>query len=1028
MKLTRLVAVVVTLLPLVASAQAEPSLIPLTVKPGERIALIGNTLFDYMQYHGEFEAMLQQKFAAEKPVIRTLAWSADEITVRPRPEAFGDIHDHLAAVKADTIFAAYGFNESWKGIEKVGEFEKLLEGFIVELRSHKYNGQTAPRIYLVSPIAVEDLGKPLPGGRETNERLRAYTTAISRVADKMGVGFVDVFTPSLHAMSDTGKSGPLTFNSIHLNETGYREFAGWLFCGLTREPHPEPNPGLVKAVEDKNQQWFYRYRPLNGFYITGGRNKPYGVVNFPLEMEKLEQMVANRDKLIFDLASGAKVPPGKVDDSNTVALPKITGDRPINTYGTVAQELAAFKIDPRFEVTCFASEEDFPELTKPIQMRWDTKGRLWVSTSQTYPQVLPGEGPIDKILILEDTNGDGKADKCTVWADHLHIPLSFEFGDGGVYVSEQPHITFLKDTDGDGKADLRRIVLTGFGTEDSHHSLHDFTWTPDGDLAFRESIFLHTQVETPYGPVRARESSYYLFWPREQRLIGYGSYAGGTNPWGMTFDTWGRQMGSHPIFASAVQALNAPYPTLHVPAGNYFKAYSGTCGHEFIYSRNFSAELQGCFVKVRYKPTNEVEIHKWNETVGGFEEEIIGKVFQSTDLSFIPVDVRFGPRGDLYICDWYNPVKGHAQYSLRDTRRDKKMGRIWRVTGKGLPLNDAPKIAGEPIPVLLDLLKAYEYRTRYTAKIELRERSRTDVKAALDAWVKKLDPKDPEVLHHKLEALWLYRWLRVNEASLLRELLTCSDANARAAAAHELRWWAKDLPDGLDLLRKAANDEKGIVRLEAATSASYIGSLEAADAALDLLKHPMDPYLTYALRTSLDSMKPLWENNAEFRAAHAHFNHFMTSSDPQLQANAKARKKAAEKPNPFDKLNPQVIKIGTVPERMLFTVASFKVKAGEPVKLIFDNPDASCAHNLVIVQPGSSDEVGMAAVEMAKGTDGVAKGFIPQSDKIIAHTALINPGEQDILRFHAPKTPGTYPYICTFPGHWLVMKGEMIVE
>ena len=100
----------------------------------------------------------------------------------------------------------------------------------------------------------------------------------------------------------------------------------------------------------------------------------------------------------------------------------------------------------------------------------------------------------------------------------LHIPLSFEFGDGGVYVSDEPNLTFLKDTDGDGKADLRRQVFTGFGTEDSHHALHDFIWTPDGDLIFRESIFLHSQVETPYGPVRHDNSGWFRFRPDTHRL------------------------------------------------------------------------------------------------------------------------------------------------------------------------------------------------------------------------------------------------------------------------------------------------------------------------------------------------------------------------------------------------------------------------------------------------------------------------------------------------------------------------------
>lgn len=1016
----------------IARAQPAPSAIPLVINPGDRVVLIGNTLFDRMQDYGFFEGMLLQKFAAARPAIRTLAWSADEITVRPRPENFGDIHDHLTREKADVILAAYGLNESFRGLDAAPEFEKLLEGFLIELKGHHYNGKSSPRIYLVSPTAHENLGPPMPDGKATNDRLKVYVEIMSRVADKLGVGFVDVFTPSLHAMTDGAKAAPLTLNGIHFNQAGYSQFAQWLYCGLMKEPeHPAVSPALRAAVEDKNRQFFYRYRALNGFYITGGRKSPYGVVNFPGEFQKLGEMTANRDQRLWAIVAGQPVPE-KIDDSNTTQLPLITGDRPINAWKSPAQELASFKIDPRFAVNCFASEVDFPELTKPIQIRWDTRGRLWVSTSVTYPQVYPGQGPVDKILILEDINGDGKADKCSTFAEGLSIPLSFEFGDGGIYVSEQPHLTFLKDTDGDGKADFRRVVLTGFGTEDSHHSLHDFTWAPDGDLIFRESIFLHTQVETPYGPVRARESSFYLFRPATQRLIAFGSYTN-TNPWGLTFDKWGQHMGSHPIFATAVHALNPPYPQQHVPLGSYIpgaQAYSGVCGHEFITSRNFPDELQGKYVKVRYKPTNEVELHEWVQLDSHFEEKPIGKIFQSADLCFIPVDVRFGPRGDLYVCDWYNPVKGHMQYSLRDTRRDKKSGRIWRVVAKDRPLAEPPKIAGQSVPALLDLLKSYEYRTRYTAKIELRERRIEQVKPALDQWAASLDPRDPEYLHHKTEAMWMYRNLRMSNEPILRELLDSSDLNARAAATRQLRWWHGELPDAVELLRKRANDPSGLVRLEAAIAASYIGSVPAVNAAMDLLKHPMDPTLTYALRTTLDATRPKWDKDAGFRAAQPHLDHFLISSSPEAQQNAKKKAKGKAKPDPFDKLNPKVIQIATVPERMLYTVTEIRVKAGQPLKIIFDNPDASCAHNIVFILPGTENEVGLAAMEMAKGPEGVIEGFIPASkkDKILAASKLINPGEQDILRFHAPKAPGQYPFICTFPGHWLVMKGTMIVE
>ena len=1031
--------------------------LPLELKPKQRIVLIGNTLFDRMRDYGQFEAMLQQRFAKEEITVRNLAWSADEVALRPRPDGFGDLNEHLTEAKADVILAAFGFNESFKGIEAIPEFETLLKAFLIELKSHRYNGTSAPRIVLVSPTAVEDLGAPLPPAKPTNKRLSAYTESMKKVAAAEGVGFVDVLAPTLEAFAKKAlKDGARTINTIHLTDSGYTLFAESLFNGLFSETPPQAKPEVRAAVEEKEKQWFYHYRPLNYFYIKGGRMEPYGVVNFPGELKKLAQMTEVRDSVIHAIAQGKTTVPSIAaiptlpDDSKTEPLPEITGDRPINTWHSPADELKAFKIDPRFEVNCFASEEDFPDLfKKPIQIRWDAQGRLWVSTSVTYPQVYPGQAPQDQILILEDTNRDGKADKCSVWADKLQIPLSFEFGDGGVYCSEQPNLIFLKDTDGDGKADLKKVVLSGFGTEDSHHALHDFAWSPDGALIFRESIFHHSQVETPYGPVRARESSFFRFDTHTQRLQAFGSYMS-TNPWGICFDDWGFHMGSHPVFAEAVHALNPAYPDQHVPAGAYFPAYSGTCGQEFLHNTHWGQEFHNHFARVRYKPTNEVELHEWVEKDSHFEEKKVGQILQSSDLSFIPVDCKCGPDGALYICDWYNPVKGHAQYSLRDTRRDKSSGRIWRVTKKGAKLQEPVKIAGEPVEKLLELLKSDDLRTRYLVRGELRERSNDEAEMIATSMfeaigngplgdinrVRKVEAALSSNPRPALDLVELTPWLLTNginckgvPGGLISIVMKSGNQLARASAVRQMRWHFGDIENGLHEFGNAANDPSGLVRLEAAIAASYIGTPEALESALDLLKHPMDEYLTFALRTALDShtLKPHWFNNAAFMQKHPELEKFLKDSEPK-KAVFGQKKKKVEKPDPFDaQAGLQVVNVSTVPERMLFTNREFHVKAKAPVKLVFENPDVT-AHNLVLVQPGAADEVGLAGNEMAKDASGMAKGFIPDNPKILHHTKLLNQGDSETLRFLAPEKPGRYPYICTFPGHWLVMKGEMVVE
>lgn len=739
-------------------------------------------------------------------------------------------------------------------------------------------------------------------------------------------------------------------------------------------------------------------------------------------MRNFDLMVANRDKAIWKTAQGT---PTKPDDSNLPPLDEVIEGRGANEWLSPADELKAFNIDPRFEVNCFASEEDFPELACPIQMRWDSRGRLWVSCSTTYPHIYPGNTPNDKLIILEDTDADGKADKCTTFAEDLQIPLSFTLdAKGGVYLSEEPHLIYLQDTDGDDHADTREILYTGFGCEDSHHALHDFVWTPGGDLMFRESIFHNSQVETPYGPIRAKNSSWFLYNPRNRKLTAFGAYPN-TNPWGVTFDHWGNHVASHPIFASTFHATNPPYPAQH-PAAKGMQAYSGTCGHDFIDFPSWPADMQGGFLKARYKPTNRIEIHKWIEKEDHFEEEYVSDLLFSTNLSFIPVDLRFGPRGDAYVCDWYNPVKGHAQYSLRDPRRDRKSGRIWRIVPKGTTLQDPPKIAEASIPQLLDLLKSPHYRVRYWAKRELRARDHNAVQQELTAWHSRLDPADPAHLHHLLEELWLSQGLGAPNLDLVRTLLHSHHHLAAAAALGPLRFWHDDLDakDVIPLLTFAATHPSQHVRREVIIAASYIGTPAALEAVLPVLDQPAGLHLAYAISSSLHSqnLSRHWQNSPRAKVIETRLT-ALSIPTKSHEPNASASDAAFDQQKDL-----QVLELGCVPERLLFTKETLKVQAGKPVKLIFRNPDAT-QHNFALLQIGTPlEEIGLAANEMAKSPAGLKKHFLPDDQRILLATKLVNPEGIEVLRFTAPNKPGTYPYLCTFPGHWILMKGKLIVK
>jgi len=157
-------------------------------------------------------------------------------------------------------------------------------------------------------------------------------------------------------------------------------------------------------------------------------------------------------------------------------------------------EKATFKVPEGFEVNLFAAD---PTIAKPIQMNFDEDGRLWIASSEVYPQIIPGAPATDRVVVLEDLDHDGVADKTHVFAEGLLIPTGVAPGDGGVWVANSTELLHFADHDGDLKADSKRVVLSGFGTEDTHHILHTLRWGYDGFLYFNQSIYIHSHIETP---------------------------------------------------------------------------------------------------------------------------------------------------------------------------------------------------------------------------------------------------------------------------------------------------------------------------------------------------------------------------------------------------------------------------------------------------------------------------------------------------------------------------------------------------
>ena len=594
-----------------AADDAKPGAFEL--QPKTRICIIGNTLADRMQHDGWVETLLQSRFPKHELVVRNLGFSADELTTRPRSQNFGSPEQWLTQTKADVVFAFFGYNESFGGEAGLPKFKADLQAFIKATLAAKYNGQSAARLVLLSPIAHEDLkDRNLPDGTENNKRLELYTTAMAEVAKEAKVPFVDLFHPTKQAYAAAKK--PLTINGIHPNEDGNRvvaETIDQVLFGAAPKIDAKALETLRAAVKDKNFHWFHRYRTTDGFSIYGGRrDEPRnGQRNREVaerELEVLDVMTANRDKRVWALAQGNDL---KVDDSNTppfIDFPtNKPGKGPNGTHLFLGGEeaIGQMKIAKGLKVNLFASEKEFPELAKPVQMSFDAKGRLWAAVWPSYPHWKPKEEMNDKLIILEDTDGDGKADKMTVFADKLHNPTGFEFWNGGVLVAQGPDILFLKDTKGEGKADVRIRVLSGMDTADTHHTANSFVLDPGGAIYWQEGVFHHTGVETPYGPpVRCFNAGVFRYEPRAQKFDAYARF-GFANPHGHAFDRWGQDIivdgtGANPYQGGLISVyLNSGPNDKHPHPPQVYAQQTRPCpGIEFLTSKHFPEDYRNLLV------------------------------------------------------------------------------------------------------------------------------------------------------------------------------------------------------------------------------------------------------------------------------------------------------------------------------------------------------------------------------------------------------------------------------------------------
>jgi putative membrane-bound dehydrogenase-like protein len=511
------------------------------------------------------------------------------------------------------------------------------------------------------------------------------------------------------------------------------------------------------------------------------------------------------------------------------------------------ESLKRLKVPPGFEVKVFAAE---PDIINPIAFTVDERGRLWVVECYEYPRRTPkGKKPRDRIKILEDTTGAGRADKVTVWAEWTsgRLPVGFdlasgiEVGHGGAYLGAPPYLFFLSDSNQTGKCDKQEILLQGFGSQDTHETLNTLQWAPDGKLYGLHGIFTHSRVNG----VNMNAAVWRYDVARKQFDI----FAEGTsNPWGMDFDSRGQC-----FLACCV----IPHLFHMVPGGTY-KRQASTSFNPYAYGllneisdHTHHKEsgwahaglivLEGDHVPAAYRGSLLMgSIHgcsikrdtlrrNGSSFIGGHAPDFL----VSGDKNFRPINLRWGPDGSIYVIDWHDQNPCHQ---ARPDSWDMTHGRIYKIQRKGaraaLP-GDLAKKTSRELVTLLKNDNPWWYRTALRLLGERRDRSVVEPLRELF-----LNSKDETL---SLRGLWgLYA------------IGAFDDAVAEQCLAHKSPWvrhWAIRLLGesgrvSSKILERfvalAATDEAAEVRLQLASTARGLKTRDTLPLLHNLIKHKSD--------------------------------------------------------------------------------------------------------------------------------------------------------------------------------------------
>ena len=594
----------------------------------------------------------------------------------------------------------------------------------------------------------------------------------------------------------TGEFSAEVVQPEHPIMKGFKNFTTpWDETYVHTRHNPVDRVVLMERVDDKGREpytWVRTHGKGRVFYTAFGHDeRTWNVPGFQSLVER--GTVWAVDDAARTAWRQAKMP--EVEYADGFAVPNYENRNPAPKFQlpfSARDSMKFIQVPGEFHLELFASE---PDILKPIAFSFDERGRLWVIETVDYPnEPLNGHPGNDRIKILEDTNGDGRADKVTVFADKLNIPTSLAFANDGVIVTQPPHTLFLKDTNGDDKADVREILHTGWGTRDTHAVASNLQYAPDNHIW---GVVGYSGFNGEVGGKKF-EFAQAAFRFKPDGVTGFEQVTGSTNnTWGLgfseTFDVFGSTANNDPSFYVAIpnryfeglqglpggpstgrgvgpgyQSSAAFYAVHHTTP--YIRqvdvqgGYTAAAGHYLYTARSFPKQYWNRIAFITEPTAHLVGQAVMEKQGASFVARDGWNLFAGSEEWVAPVQAQVGPDGAVWVADWYNFIAQHnptpqgfsngAGNAFETSLRDKLRGRIYRVVYNKAPPAPRRSLSKKDPAGLLAALASDNMLWRLHAQRLLVERGQKDVVPKLIALTRNTAVDDVGINGGAFHALW----------------------------------------------------------------------------------------------------------------------------------------------------------------------------------------------------------------------------------------------------------------------------------